>query len=329
MKLLVTGGAGFIGSNFVRYLRRFHREVEILVLDKMTYAGNVRNLEGLLGKHVELIFGDIEDRILVDQLASRVDIIINFAAETHNDNSLQIPELFLKSNVNGTFVLLEAAKKYNLRFHQVSTDEVFGDTPLESKEKFGPASAYHPSSPYSASKAAADMLVMGWIRSFGVRATISNCTNNYGPYQHIEKFIPRQITNILLGRSVELYGTGLNVRDWIHVEDHCAALWEILTHGKIGEAYLISSGDELSNLTIAQFILEIMGRQKDDIKYVADRPGHDRRYALDSSKVRADLGWDLVHFDMRKGLKSTVDWYTKNHAWWASAKENVGEAYLD
>ncbi|RXS50373.1 NAD-dependent epimerase/dehydratase family protein, partial [Lacticaseibacillus rhamnosus] len=243
MKLMITGGAGFIGSNFVHFVYQHHPDVQIMVLDKLTYAGNKANIEDVLGDRVKLVVGDIADKELVDQLMGQVDTVVNFAAESHNDNSLINPDPFLHSNVIGTYTLLEAARKYDVRFHHISTDEVYGDLPLREDlpghgegpgEKFTVNSRYNPSSPYSSTKAASDMLVHAWARSFGVRATISNCSNNYGPYQHIEKFIPRQITNILSGIKPKLYGTGKNVRDWIHTNDHSTAIWDILTKGKIG-----------------------------------------------------------------------------------------------
>ncbi|MCT3193162.1 dTDP-glucose 4,6-dehydratase, partial [Lacticaseibacillus rhamnosus] len=253
MKLMITGGAGFIGSNFVHFVYKHHPDVQIMVLDKLTYAGNKANIEDVLGDRVKLVVGDIADKELVDQLMGQVDTVVNFAAESHNDNSLINPDPFLHSNVIGTYTLLEAARKYDVRFHHISTDEVYGDLPLREDlpghgegpgEKFTINSRYNPSSPYSSTKAASDMLVHAWARSFGVRATISNCSNNYGPYQHIEKFIPRQITNILSGIKPKLYGTGKNVRDWIHTNDHSSAIWDILTKGKIGETYLIGANGE-------------------------------------------------------------------------------------
>lgn len=258
MKIMVTGGAGFIGSNFVHYVYNNHPDVQIVVLDKLTYAGNRANLESILGDRVQLVVGNICDAPLVDKLMADVDACVHYAAESHNDNALIDPSPFLHSNVIGTYTLLEAARKYDVRFHHVSTDEVYGDLPLREDlpghgegvgEKFTTESRYNPSSPYSSTKAASDMLVHGWTRSFGVRATISNCSNNYGPYQYIEKFIPRQITNILAGIKPKLYGTGKNVRDWIHTEDHSSAVWTILTKGKIGETYLIGADGEQDNKT--------------------------------------------------------------------------------
>ncbi|EGF48485.1 dTDP-glucose 4,6-dehydratase, partial [Lacticaseibacillus rhamnosus MTCC 5462] len=272
MKLMITGGAGFIGSNFVHFVYKNHPDVQIMVLDKLTYAGNKANIEDVLGDRVKLVVGDIADKELVDQLMGQVDTVVNFAAESHNDNSLINPDPFLHSNVIGTYTLLEAARKYDVRFHHISTDEVYGDLPLREDlpghgegpgEKFTVNSRYNPSSPYSSTKAASDMLVHAWARSFGVRATISNCSNNYGPYQHIEKFIPRQITNILSGIKPKLYGTGKNVRDWIHTNDHSSAIWDILTQGKVGETYLIGANGEQDNKTVLELILKLMGKPTD------------------------------------------------------------------
>lgn len=333
MKLLVTGGAGFIGANFVRYVRQHHPAVSMIVIDKLTYAGNRANLEDVLGDQVRLVVGDICDATLVGQLMAQVDACVHFAAESHNDNALRDPRPFLESNVIGTYTLLEAARRYDVRFHHVSTDEVYGDLPLATPGtadlKFTPDTRYLPSSPYSATKAASDMLVHGWTRSFGVRTTLSNCSNNYGPYQHIEKFIPRTITNILTGRLPKLYGTGRNVRDWINTADHSAAIWTILTRGRIGETYLIGANQELDTLTVMQLILEAMGQPKDAFDFVADRPGHDRRYAIDASKLTRELGWQPHMTDFRAGLKQTVQWYETHEAWWAPQKAAVEAKYAE
>lgn len=270
--IIVTGGAGFIGSNFVHYVVNNHPEVHVTVLDKLTYAGNRANLAGLPEDRVELVVGDICDKELVDRLVKDADAVVHYAAESHNDNSLENPEPFIQTNIVGTSVLINACRKYDVRFHHISTDEVYGDLPLredlpghgEGKgEKFTPESPYRPSSPYSSSKASSDLLVRAWVRSFGLRATISNCSNNYGPYQHIEKFIPRQITNILSGIRPKLYGSGKNVRDWIHTNDHSRAVWDILTKGKIGETYLIGANGEKNNKEVLEMILELMGQPKD------------------------------------------------------------------
>lgn len=325
--LIVTGGCGFVGSNFVRWVAREHPEVHITVLDKLTYAGNPENLAGLPEDRVELVVGDICDAALLDRLVPGHDAIVNFAAESHNDNAIANPEPFLRTNVEGVYRLLEAARIYDVRYHQISTDEVYGDLALDDPARFTEETPYNPSSPYSSSKASADLLVKAWHRTYGVRVTISNCSNNYGPYQHIEKFIPRQITNILCGIRPKLYGDGGNVRDWIHVEDHCSAVWEILTRGRIGETYLIGADGERSNLAVLQEILRIMGRPEDAFDRVRDRPGHDRRYAIDASKLRDELGWVPRHTDFSQGLEETIAWYREHEAWWRPAKEAVEARY--
>lgn len=325
--LIVTGGCGFVGSNFVRWVAREHPEVHITVLDKLTYAGNPENLTGLPGDRVELVVGDICDAALLDRLVPGHDAIVNFAAESHNDNAIANPEPFLRSNVEGVYCLLEAARNYDVRYHQISTDEVYGDLALDDQARFTEETPYNPNSPYSSSKAAADLLVKAWYRTYGVRVTISNCSNNYGPYQHIEKFIPRQITNILSGIRPKLYGDGGNVRDWIHVEDHCSAVWKILTRGRIGETYLIGANGERSNLAVLQEILRAMGRPEDAFDRVHDRPGHDRRYAIDASKLRDELGWAPCRTDFSQGLEETIAWYREHEAWWRPTKEAVEARY--
>ncbi|WP_445618570.1 dTDP-glucose 4,6-dehydratase [Lactiplantibacillus plantarum] len=327
-KLLITGGAGFIGSNFIRYVYRYHPEIRIIVLDKLTYEGNYKNLAALLGDRVELVVGDISDQPLVDKLVERSEAIVHFAAESHNDNSLSNPWPFIQTNIIGTYTLIQAATKYHKRFHHISTDEVYGDLPLSgSNEKFTPTSPYQPSSPYSASKASSDMLVRAWIRSFGLQATISNCSNNYGPYQHIEKFIPRQITNILSGRRPKLYGSGSNIRDWIHVNDHSAAIWDILTKGKIGETYLIGANGEMSNKAVLEMILKLMKQPQNAYDIVKDRPGHDLRYAIDASKIRDELGWQPLYTDFQSGLQETINWYMDHQDWWQMDKNKVEMTY--
>lgn len=324
MRLLVTGGAGFIGSNFVRMVTAEHPDVEITVLDKLTYAGNA---DYLLDLPIKLIIGDIADPHMVDPLMAETNACVNFSAESHVDNSLNDPAPFLQSNVIGTYTLLEAARKYDVRFHHVSTDEVYGDLPLDSNEQFTPESRYQPSSPYSATKAASDMLVQGWTRSFKVRATISNCSNNYGPYQHIEKFIPRQVTNLLSGRRAKLYGSGENVRDWIYVEDHCHAIWDILQHGTISETYLIGANQPLSNREVLGKILSQLGQSTNDFDTVADRIGHDRRYAIDASRTKKELNWQPQYTDFDEGLAETIDWYRNHRAWWIDQKVAVEAKY--
>ena len=325
--IIVTGGCGFIGSNFVHYVVREHPEVHVTVLDKLTYAGNPENIAGLPEDRVELVVGDICDKELLERLVPGHDAIVHYAAESHNDNSIESPEPFVKTNVEGTFCLLEAARAHNVRYHHVSTDEVYGDLALDDPTRFTEETPYHPSSPYSSTKAASDMLVRTWVRTFGVRATISNCSNNYGPYQHVEKFIPRQITNILDGVRPKLYGDGKNVRDWIHTDDHSSAVWTILTKGRMGETYLIGADGERSNIDVLHAILEVMGRDPDDFDWVRDRPGHDRRYAIDSSKLRRELGWMPKHTDFSAGLEQTIAWYRDHEAWWRPAKEATEQRY--
>lgn len=326
-RIIVTGGCGFIGSNFVHHIVDNHPGVRVTVLDKLTYAGNPENVAGLPADRVELVVGDICDRELLDRIVPGHDAIVHYAAESHNDNSIADPEPFLRTNVEGTYCLLEAARKYDVRYHHVSTDEVYGDLALDDPARFTEETPYHPSSPYSSTKAASDMLVRAWHRTFGVRATISNCSNNYGPYQHVEKFIPRQVTNIIDGVRPKLYGDGLNVRDWIHTEDHSSAVWAILTRGRIGETYLIGADGERSNIEVLRAILEAFGRDPDDFDRVRDRPGHDRRYAIDSTKLRRELGWEPAHTDFAEGLAETIEWYRENEAWWRPAKAATEARY--
>lgn len=325
--IIVTGGCGFIGSNFVRWVAREHPETHITVLDKLTYAGNPQNIAGLPAEQVELVVGDICDAELLERVVPGHDAIVHFAAESHNDNSIANPEPFIKTNVEGTYRLLEACRTYDVRFHHVSTDEVYGDLALDDPARFTEETPYHPSSPYSSTKASSDMLVRAWVRTYGVRATISNCSNNYGPYQHIEKFIPRQITNVLCGLRPKLYGEGKNVRDWIHTEDHSSAIWTILTRGRLGETYLIGADGERSNIEVLRSILRLMDRPEDDFDWVRDRPGHDRRYAIDSTKLRRELGWEPSHTDFEAGLVATITWYRDNEAWWRPAKEATEAKY--
>ena len=326
-RILVTGGAGFIGSNFVRWVVENQPEVHVIVLDKLTYAGNLANLAGIPENRLTFVRGDICDAPLLDRTIPDADAIVHFAAESHNDNSIADPSPFVRTNVEGTFALLEACRKYDTRFHHVSTDEVYGDLALDDPARFTEQTPYRPSSPYSSTKAASDLLVRAWFRTFGVRVTISNCSNNYGPYQHVEKFIPRQITNIIDGGRPKLYGTGLNVRDWIHVDDHSSAVWTVLTKGKLGETYLIGADGERNNLTIIQDILRAMGMNENDFDWVRDRPGHDMRYAIDSTKIRTELGWRPEHIDFSEGLVRTIRWYRENEAWWRPAKEATERKY--
>ena len=329
-KILITGGAGFIGANFVHYTLAHHPEYAVTVVDKLTYAGNPANLEAILDK-IEFVTGDICDRELMDKLVGETDIVVHFAAESHNDNSLKNPWPFIETNLVGTATILEAVRKHNKRLHHISTDEVFGDLELDDPNRFKETTPYNPSSPYSATKAGSDHLVRAWIRSFGVQATISNCANNYGPYQHIEKFIPRQITNVLSDIKPKLYGEGKNVRDWIHVDDHNNAVHLIVEKGKIGETYIIGAdNDHTNNKMVIEMILELMGKPKDWYDHVNDRPGHDMRYAMDSTKLRTELGWLPQYTDnngMREGLKQTIAWYTEHRDWWETLKKQVEAEY--
>lgn len=325
--ILVTGGCGFIGSNFVHYVVNTHPDVHITVLDALTYAGNIENIKGLPEDRVTFMHGNICDADLLDRLIPGHDAIVHYAAESHNDNSIANPTPFLETNVDGTFKLLQAARKYDVRYHHISTDEVYGDLALDDPHRFTEETPYNPSSPYSSTKASSDLLVRAWHRTFGVKATISNCSNNYGPYQHVEKFIPRQITNILEGQRPKLYGDGLNVRDWIHTDDHSSAVWTILTKGVIGETYLIGADGERNNITVLKSILRAMGQPEDAFDLVKDRPGHDRRYAIDSTKLRTQLGWQPQHTDFAEGLEQTINWYTDNRQWWEAAKAKTEKRY--
>ena len=326
MRILVTGGAGFIGANFVHQTVRERPGTRVTVLDALTYAGDRTSLDAVADR-VELVEGSITDAPLVDRLVGESDLVVHFAAESHNDNSLNDPSPFVQTNLVGTFTLLEAVRKHGVRFHHISTDEVYGDLPLDTPERFTSETPYNPSSPYSSTKAGSDLLVRAWVRSFGVQATISNCSNNYGPYQHIEKFIPRQITNLIDGVRPRLYGAGLNVRDWIHVDDHNSAVWSIIEKGQIGETYLIGADGEQNNLDVVRTLLEIFGRDADDFDHVTDRPGHDLRYAIDASRLRTELGWSPRYTDFREGLAATVDWYRANESWWRGAKAATEAKY--
>ena len=327
MKIIVTGGAGFIGSNFVHYAVA-STDHTITVLDKLTYAGNRASLAGLPEDRVQFVQGDICDAALVDELVQAHDAVVHYAAESHNDNSLDDPRPFLDTNVIGTFTLLEAVRRHGVRFHHISTDEVYGDLELDDPARFTESTPYNPSSPYSSTKAGSDLLVRAWVRSFGVQATISNCSNNYGPYQHVEKFIPRQITNVLRGERPKLYGKGENVRDWIHANDHSSAVMTILDRGVIGETYLIGADGEKNNKQVVELILTHLGQPADAYDHVTDRPGHDLRYAIDSSKLRTELGWTPQYSDFEAGLEATIAWYRDNEAWWAPQKDATEARYL-
>lgn len=326
MRLLVTGGAGFIGSNFVHHVIA-HTDHHVTVLDKLTYAGNRASLESLPDARLTFVQGDIVDATLVDELTADADAVVHYAAESHNDNSLADPRPFVDTNLIGTYTLLEAARRHGTRFHHISTDEVYGDLELDDPARFTETTPYNPSSPYSSTKAGSDLLVRAWVRSFGVRATISNCSNNYGPYQHVEKFIPRQITNVLRGERPKLYGSGENVRDWIHADDHSAAVLTILERGRVGETYLIGADGEKSNKDVVELILTTLGEPADAYDHVTDRPGHDLRYAIDSTKLRTELGWAPQFADFAAGLAATIDWYRANEAWWAPQKDATEARY--
>jgi dTDP-glucose 4,6-dehydratase len=325
-RILVTGGAGFIGCNFVRHVLA-RTDASVTVLDKLTYAASPAALEGLPADRFGLVVGDVADAAVVDPLVAEHDAVVHLAAESHNDNALRDPAPFVQTNLVGTFTVLEAVRKSGVRLHHVSTDEVYGDLALDDPQRFTEDAPYRPSSPYSASKAGSDHLVRAWVRSFGVRATISNCSNNYGPWQHIEKFVPRQITNVLDGRRPRVYGTGAHVRDWIHTDDHSSALLAVLERGRIGETYLVGADGERSNLEVARMILRLMGRDEDEVELVADRAGHDLRYAIDAGRLQGELGWLPSYGDLEAGLSQTIAWYTEHEAWWRPHKSEVEAAY--
>ncbi len=329
MKLLITGGAGFIGSNFIHYILKKYSDYKIVNLDLLTYAGNLENLKDIKDNpNYKFVKGDIADVKLVDKLVKNTDIIVNFAAESHVDRSILDPQNFVRTNIVGTYTLLEAARSSgNKRFHHISTDEVYGS--LKPKDApFNENTPYNPSSPYSASKASADYLVKAYHRTYNLPVTLSNCSNNYGPYQFPEKFIPLFITNLLESKKVPLYGDGLNVRDWLYVEDHCEAIDLIIHKGKIGETYCVGGNSEKTNLEIAQTLIKlVLGSPASKwIEFVKDRPGHDRRYAVDFSKIKNELGWEpKVHFE--EGLKKTIEWYKNNKDWWTKIKSGEYQKY--
>jgi len=322
MKILITGGAGFIGSNFVHYWLEKHPQDEVVNIDGLKYSGNLDNLEDLKNnpRH-QFIKADICDYAEIDKIVEDgVDVIVHFAAQSHVDRSIENAYEFINSNIVGTKNLLEAAKKYQIkRFHQISTDEVFGDLELDSKDKFRPDSPLRPRNEYAATKAGAEHLVMAYFHTYGLPVTISNCTNNIGPYQYPEKFLPLAITNILENKKVPLYGTGLYVRDWLYVTDHCTGIDIILEKGKVGESYLIGSDhDEITNLDLLKKLLKNMGKGEELIEHVKDRPGHDRKYAVDSSKIK-ELGW-RPEYDLDRAIDATVKWYVENEEWWKKIK---------
>ena len=324
MKLLVTGGAGFIGSNFVHHVRRERPDWPVVVYDLLTYAGNRANLDGT---GAQLIEGDICDATTLGPAVEACDAVIHFAAESHNDNSLDSPWPFVQTNLIGTYTILEAVRAHGTRLHHISTDEVYGDLELDDPARFTAQTPYNPSSPYSSTKAGSDMLVRAWVRSFGIEATISNCSNNYGPFQHVEKFIPRQITEVLEGRRPKLYGTGENVRDWIHADDHSSGVLAILERGSSGETYLIGADGERNNRQVVELILRLMGRPSDDYDHVNDRPGHDLRYAIDASRLRDELGWAPRYPDFEAGLHATIAWYREREDWWRPQKDATEARY--
>lgn len=327
-RILVTGGAGFIGSNFVHYVYGERPDWHITVLDALTYAGNKKNIDGLDRARVTFVEGNICDEATIDKVVADCDTVVHFAAESHVDNSLRSSWPFVQTNIVGTYRILEAVRKHSKRLHHISTDEVYGDLGPQDP-KFSESTPYNPSSPYSSTKAGSDMLVRAWIRSYDVQATISNCSNNYGPYQHVEKFIPRQITNVLIGEKPKLYGNGQNIRDWIHVEDHSSAILTILEKGKIGETYMVGANGEKSNKEVLELILTLMGKDPSDYASVKDRPGHDLRYAIEATKIRSELGWQPKYTDFSQGLAAAIDWYKHNRGWWEPQKASVETKYKD
>lgn len=331
MKILVTGGAGFIGSNFINYWLKNHIDDQIVNLDKLTYAGNLENLREIEGnQNYKFIHGDICDPKVVEEAMQGIDTVVHFAAESHVDRSILEPAEFVKTNVLGTQVLLDASLKANVkRFHHISTDEVFGSLKLEDKSKFNERTNYNPRSPYSASKAGSDHLVNAYFHTYNLPITISNCSNNFGPYQFPEKVISLAITNLLEGKKVPIYGDGLYVRDWLYVEDHCRAIDLILEKGKLGETYCIGGlTEDINNLTLVKKILKVLGKEEDSIEFVKDRPGHDRRYAIDWTKIKNELGWQPLHsFD--EWLSKTIEWYKENETWWKNVKSGEYQKYYE
>lgn len=327
MKLLITGGAGFIGGNFVHFWLKQHPTDELVVLDKLTYAGNLSTLD-LVKDKITFIEGDISDPEIVREAMTGVDCVVHFAAESHVDRSIHDPYVFTRSNALGTHVLLETARQLNIqRFHHISTDEVFGDIPLDADWKFTETTPYKPSSPYSASKAGSDHMVRAYHHTFGLPVTISNCSNNFGPYHYPEKFIPRSIIRLMNDENIRLYTPGNQIRDWLHVEDHCRAIEAILLKGKIGETYCIGGlANGISNIEVAKKLLAIMNLPEDRIELVTDRPGHDVKYDIDWSKIHNELGWEPLHsFD--EWLKDTVQWYQDNKEWWQPLAEESEQFY--
>lgn len=320
MKMLVTGGCGFIGSNFIRYMLKKYPKYKIINLDNLTYAGNLENLKDVENnKNYKFVKGDICDEILINKTIKDINLIVHFAAETHVDKSINNKEKFIKTNIFGTFNLLNAALKKKIRFHHISTDEVFGSLELDSQKKFKETTPYAPNSVYSASKASSDHLVRAFYKTYGLPITISNCSNNYGQYQYPEKLIPLIITNLIQNKKIPLYGNGKNIRNWINVLDHVKAIDLIIHKGKIGETYCIGGNCEKSNIEIAKIILSEMNLTENKIEYVKDRPGHDLRYAINSNKIKKELGWKPT-IDFKQGIKETVNWYKNNEEWWVNLK---------
>ncbi|MCI6272252.1 MAG: dTDP-glucose 4,6-dehydratase [Erysipelotrichaceae bacterium] len=331
MKILVTGGAGFIGSNFVYYLLEKHPEDEIVVLDLLTYAGNLKTLQPVLDK-IKFVKEDICDREAIFKLFSEenFDVVVNFAAESHVDRSIEDPGVFLKTNILGTQVLMDASRKYGVkRYHQVSTDEVYGDLPLDRPDLlFKETTPLHTSSPYSASKASADLLVLAYYRTFKLPITISRCSNNYGPFQFPEKLIPLMIARALDDKTLPVYGEGLNVRDWLHVKDHCSAIDLIIRNGKVGEVYNIGGNNERANIEVVKTILKALDKSESLINYVKDRPGHDQRYAIDASYISKTLGWK-PEYNFETGIMQTINWYLDNKSWWEEIVSGEYKNYYD
>ena len=320
MKIIVTGGAGFIGSNFIFYMMDKHPEYNIICIDKLTYAGNISTLDSVMhNDKFRFIKADICDREMMYKIFEEElpDIVVNFAAESHVDRSIENPEIFLQTNVIGTSVLMDACRKFGIqRFHQVSTDEVYGDLPIDRPDMFFTENTpIHTSSPYSSSKAAADLLVLAYNRTYGLPVTISRCSNNYGPYQFPEKLIPLMIANALNEKDLPVYGEGINIRDWLYVEDHCKAIDMIIHKGKVGEVYNVGGHNEMKNIDIVKLICKILGKSESLIKYVKDRKGHDMRYAIDPEKIHNELGW-LPETKFEDGIKLTIQWYLENQDWW-------------
>lgn len=328
MKILVTGGAGFIGSNFIRHILKKYPEYKVVNLDLLTYAGNLENLKDIENNsNYSFVKGDIVDSTVVSESVKGVDLIVNFAAESHVDRSVLDSRQFIKTNVLGTHNLLEAARKNNIRFHHISTDEVYGHLGTDDPA-FNESTPFNPRSPYSASKAASDHLVMSCWHTYQLPITISNCSNNYGPYQFPEKLHGLFITNLLEGKKIPLYGDGLNVRDWLYVEDHCKAIDLIIHKGKVGETYCIGGDSEKTNMEIVNSMLQLLGKDENMIEYVKDRPGHDRRYAMNFSKIASDLGWK-PEVTFEEGMKKTVQWYQDNEQWWKRCKSGEYQEYYN